>query len=118
MSAEGSVFDTLKYRVEVDEYGDRRYYNALGQLHREDGPAVELCNGASFWWQNGQLHREDGPAVEWPSGAKHWYQNGKLHREVGPAIEWEGGAVEWYQNGRYCHKDELHLKVKPLGIEN
>ena len=95
MSAEGSVFDSLKYRVEVDEYGDRRYYNALGQLHREDGPAVE-----------------------WPSGAKHWYQNGKLHREDGPAIEWEGGAVEWYQNGRYCHKDELHLKVKPLGIEN
>jgi hypothetical protein len=26
--------------------------------------------------------------------------------------------VEWYQNGRHCHKDELHLKVKPLGIEN
>ena len=53
MSAEGSVFDTLKYRIEVDEYGDRRYYNALGQLHREDGPAITWANGGKSWILNG-----------------------------------------------------------------
>ncbi len=29
------------------------------------------------WYLNGQLHREDGPAVEYISGLKQWYLNGK-----------------------------------------
>lgn len=28
------------------------------------------------WYNNGELHREDGPAVEWPYGSKEWYLNG------------------------------------------
>ena len=42
---------------------------------------VTVCdNGDRFWFLNGELHREDGPAVEYVSGTKHWYLNGERHR--------------------------------------
>ena len=28
--------------------------------------------GTKRWYQNGQLHREDGPAVEYADGTKSW----------------------------------------------
>jgi len=37
--------------------------------------------GNKGWWLNGNLHREDGPAIEWNNGTKYWYLNGNLHRE-------------------------------------
>ena len=30
-----------------------------------------------FWYQNGELHREDGPAIEWADGDKEFYINGE-----------------------------------------
>ena len=36
-----TLYSALKYRIEVDQHGTRRYYNAAGRLHRVDGPAVE-----------------------------------------------------------------------------
>ena len=80
------------------------YFHA-GQLHREDGPAIEQADGTKCWYRNGQLHREDGPAVEWADGTKKWYHNGQYHREDGPAIEWADGAKEWYRNGQR-HRDD------------
>ena len=56
---------------------------------------MEHANGNKYWYQNGELHREDGPAIERANGTKEWYQNGKLHREDGPAayrciqLEWQ-----------------------------
>ena len=32
--------------------------------------------GTKFWYLNGELHREDGPAVEYEDGTKKWYLNG------------------------------------------
>ena len=74
--SEQAVFDALKYRIEVDEDGSRRYYNTNGELHRTDGHAVEWSNGVKFWYQNGQRHRTDGPAIEYPTGHKRWFING------------------------------------------
>ena len=34
-------------------------------------------NGDKHWRLNGELHREDGPAVEFDDGDKYWYLNGK-----------------------------------------
>ena len=70
------VFDALKYRVEVDAHGTRRYYNSARQLHRENGPAVVRSNGTKIWLRNGKLHREDGPAIENSSGLGEWWLNG------------------------------------------
>jgi len=78
-----------------------------GELHREDGPAVEWDDGDKYWYQNGKYHREDGPAIELANGDKEWWLNGKLHREDGPAIELSNGSKEWWLNGN-LHREERH----------
>ena len=50
---EQDVFDALKYRIEVDVRGTRWYYNSAGQLHRDEGPAVECTNGYKRWFTHG-----------------------------------------------------------------
>ena len=64
-------------------------------------------NGTKEWWLDGNLHREDGPAIEYPTGHKQWYLNGKRHREDGPAIEWSNGAKEWFLNNEKIHPETL-----------
>ena len=44
--SEQEVFNALKYRVEVAKDGTRRYYNNAGELHRDDGPAIEYPTAA------------------------------------------------------------------------
>ena len=61
-------FRLLKYGTKVCKVN--------GQLHREDGPAVEYTNGDKMWYFNDRLHREDGPAVEYANGKKSWWING------------------------------------------
>ena len=85
---------------EMDSVGNKRWYNAAGQLHRLDGPAIEYADGDKDWYQNGQIHRLDGPAIEWADGEKSWYQNGQLHRLGGPAYEEANGYKEWYLYGK------------------
>jgi hypothetical protein len=55
-------------------------------------------NGTKEWYLDGELHREDGPAVEFASGTKEWYLAGKRHREDGPAFEGANGNKEWWLN--------------------
>ena len=68
--SEQAVFDALKYRVVVNEYGDKLYYNNANQLHRTDGPAIECPDNSKYWYQYGHLHRTDGAAVELSIGDK------------------------------------------------
>ena len=82
MVTEADVFDTLKYRVVVDRYGTRRYYNSANQLHRDDGPAVVTTAGTRYWYQNNLLHREEGPAIERNDGTMHWIFHGISYTEV------------------------------------
>ena len=82
----------------IDQYGDV-WYSKDGNLHREDGPAIEWKDGGKAWYLNGKRHREDGPAIEYADGNKAWYINGKLHREDGPAYEYVDGDKFWYLNG-------------------
>ena len=66
----------MKPKCITDDDGTKRWY-LNGELHREDGPAVERSNGSKFWYLNGKLHREDGPAREYANGTKEWYLNGQ-----------------------------------------
>jgi hypothetical protein len=34
--------------------------------------------GTKIWYLNGELHREDGPAIEYTKGDKEWWLNGKV----------------------------------------
>jgi hypothetical protein len=65
------------------------------------------------WYLNGQLHREDGPAVECSNGNKYWFLNGKRHREDGPAIESNGGYKSWHLNGEYLTEQEFNGRMAP-----
>ena len=96
------------------EFDDRIEYRLPnGDLHREDGPAVEYSNGGKQWYINGKLHREDGPAVEWEDGARWWYLHGKLHREGDlPAVvlpsfnSFTKNATKfWYNHGKLHRKN-------------
>ena len=109
--SEQEVFEVLKYRVEVAKDGTRRYYNNAGELHRDEGPAVEWPDGSKGWVQNGQYHRTDGPAMERANGTKEWAQNGLLHRTDGPAIEWYNGEIEWWINGEELTEADFNQSV-------
>ena len=115
MTSEEEVYDALKYHIDVDEYGTRRYYNAAGQLHREDGPAVEYASGSKTWYQNGKRHRDVGPAVERMDSIMVWYQNGRRHRVDGPAIVHANGAQEWWINGtEYSSAEDFYSTLAKL----
>ena len=66
-------------------------------------------DGNKRWYLNGELHREDGPAIEYADGTKRWYLNGKLHREDGPAYEEANGYKSWYLNGQKYTEEEFAL---------
>ena len=117
MTTDFDVYTALKYRIVVDVFGSRRYYNGAGQVHRDEGPAVEYWDGAQEWYQNGRLHRTNGPAAVYADGDKHWYQNGVRHRTDGPAIEWGDGTCEWYLQGVRYTKFEYHTALICLGIK-
>jgi len=79
--------------------GDTNYYKK-GELHRDDGPAVECWNGTKHWVKEGKSHRTDGPAIEFSDGTKEWYFEGKEHRIDGPAIEYADGTKKWCIEGK------------------
>lgn len=103
-------------------------YTRKGELHREDGPAVNYLDGTGMWfvggqkhrvgapavitseghqewWMDGTLHNSEGPAVTSNTTLKEWWVNGFRHRLDGPAIERANGQQVWYQNGR-LHRGE------------
>ena len=86
----------------------KEYTNSSGQLHREDGPAIEYHNGNKHWYINGLRHRTDGPACEDSDGSKVWYINGQLHRTDGPAYEDSNGDKEWWLNGERVYSDNMN----------
>jgi hypothetical protein len=86
----------IEYTVKVYEDGDRFWY-LNGELHREDGPAVECSNGTRKWYLDGQLHREDGPAIEYADGTRFWYLHGNRVTEeavMNPAKELTVAEIE------------------------
>jgi hypothetical protein len=92
----------------VDQNGTKEWY-LNGQLHREDGPAVEWLNGSMFWYLNDKPHRTDGPAREWSTGIKEWYLNGQRHRTDGPAQWVNESKAWWFLNGNLLTDEEVKI---------
>ena len=80
------------------KYSNCKAWYKEGELHREDGPAVEFADGEKHWYKEGKCHREDGPAVEYASGINYWYKENRIHREDGPAIEYPDGDKTYCLN--------------------
>lgn len=95
----------------IDKYGCIKWINDSGELHRENGPAVEDVNGDMEWWVNGKLHRDNGPAIIWSTGTKMWIKNGEKHRLDGPAVEYFDGDKMWHINGEHFEENIYHKKV-------
>ncbi len=63
-----------------------KFYDDAGNLHKEDGPAIEFEDGSFSWYYHGVIHNPNGIAVKNVNIVDSWFQNGKLHRLDGPAI--------------------------------
>ena len=94
----------------VDGHGDTYWYNAYGEVHRTDGPAVERADGTREWWIHGKVHRDDGPAVEFADGAREWWIHGKHHRTDGPAIETPDGYLAWWVDDQQLTEEEFRSR--------
>ena len=94
-----ALAELLTLTVVVDERGNTKYHNHLGQLHRVHGPAAIYTTGDQYWLQHGRYHRTDGPAVIWGDGSQEWWINGARHREGGPAVLNADGSCRWYLRG-------------------
>jgi hypothetical protein len=77
---------------------------------------VKVGKNKTEWFHNGQLHREDGPALEYASGDKCWFLDGRLHRQDGPALEYADGVKFWYLNEKEVTEDEVMKPVKKLTV--
>ena len=98
--------------------GVRIWFNKDGQVHREDGPAMEHPSGQREWWIKGELHREDyGPTIE-NGNYQEWWQNGHLHREDGPATTYENGQREWWINGNLHRIDGPAIELNAYGYKD
>jgi len=130
---EGNFDEEVLY--ETNDLGTKTYRNEIGQVHREDGPAIIMENGESRYYlegkaltekeyykieridedgnkrwfnKDGKLHRDNYlPAVEMTNGHKAWYINGVRHRGNGPAVEYANGSVKWYMNGINLEDEEV-----------
>jgi hypothetical protein len=78
------------------------HINAMGQLHRDDGPAVESKNGDLEWIVNGKFHRDmgEGPARLLNNGTRReYFENGVLKGIEDDTInggKWhDAGTGEW-----------------------
>ena len=120
--SDDALAELLTLTMEVSSRGTIRYYNHLGQLHREYGPAYISTDGMHQWYRNGKRHRTDGPAYV-SDLLEKWFQDGKLNGNHGPAVthrrhkQWypgsdmEGPGVystyieHWYVDG-YLHRED------------
>ncbi len=76
---------TQPAKLITDAIGNKFFYDKLGKLHNEGGPAVIWENGSKEWFFHDDRHRKDGPAIIRVDGSKeYWMNNKKLTKE-----QWE-----------------------------
>ena len=92
----------MKITKKIGEYGEIRYENEKGRLHREDGPAEIYPSGNKYWYKNGKVHREDGPAGFWQDEKEiFWVLNGGNY-------SFEG----WCRKLNKTEEEKILLKMK------
>lgn len=103
----GAIITEQNAFVSFGQQSTSKYYYQNGQLHRDDGPAIDLNTGEKAYYQHGQLHRLDGPARIRPEytdsphlAREEWYVNGKPHRVGKPALIFHK-SEHWMENGQY-----------------
>ena len=101
---------------EIDRFGNKIYKDENGDHHNPFGPALITRSGNTYWYKHGQLHREDGPAIESNNGEKkYWIEGVQLTEEefeeeqLGPILEQpqidEFGTEIWRNKDGKLHRD-------------
>ena len=98
-----------KLTVETDENGTIMYFNADGDSHNPNGPAIIYPDGDKRYYINGKLHNPDGPAIVWPDGYKEHWINGKRHNPHGPAVVFADGDRAYYIKGEELTEAEFKV---------
>lgn len=65
----------MESKCVTDRFGDKKWFNDLNQLHKEDGPAL-ITSTAKYYFFCGELHRTDGPAVISITGRQDYFIDG------------------------------------------
>lgn len=73
---------------------------------------VRLNEGNTLWYYKGELHRDEGPAIECANGDRFYYQHGKLHRVDGPAVIRANGDEQYYIMGTRVHPPAKRAKIE------
>ena len=81
------------------------------------GPIIDEFGNQKWNDVNGYLHREDGPAFIWANGDQNWYKNGRPHRTDGPSDVYIGG-LSWWINGQSYHNNQSFQKAAKLSDED
>lgn len=77
---------------------------------------IEFVYGVKRWKnQKGELHREDGPAIEYPDGDWIWAFNNRDHRICGPS-RWIDGDYGWWVGGKKITDLVRECLVKALEL--
>lgn len=82
-------------RIVIDSDGNKRYFNFIGQLHRENGPAYISIYGYMSWSQNDRLHSFTDPAIWRVNGERRWCTHGVYLRDGGPRLDCPNGHKRW-----------------------
>ena len=123
-AVEGKIWTSEKFNKLPTEkqtgcfkfYDESKRWYKEGNLHREDGPAVEFKDGNKLWYLEGYIYTKEEynsklnnekvyteeefkklsvnkrtGCVKYANGDKRWFKKGELHREDGPAIEYADG---------------------------
>ena len=106
-------------KIRIDEEGNRFYYNESGELHNDEGPAIEYKNGDVVYYINGKRNCYDGPAViKSNNGGFAYYKNDKLDRDNGPALINNSVKEPWCVKIEYAIKGKKHNLYGPAAIYN
>jgi len=96
------LLEVLNIELLEDEKIVKRIFSSdLQRTIEKENEKVIINSSSITWCKNGNVHREDGPAIEHVNGTTIWYKNGKIHRDNGPAVEHTSGYKIWYKNGKY-----------------
>jgi len=99
--------------MHTDRYGNKKWYNEEGKLHRDNElPAVDSPGVYKRWYKNDKLHREVRPASKSNDGTKVWFQNDKRHNLNGPAITWSSEIKAWFIEDKQYKEEEFKKVIK------
>ena len=105
----------VKIEITENEVTGQKVYMKNGELHHDDGPAIELPDGTKKWYLEGKEYtkeeydqlsiKKDVFKITYKKDGVYYSKNGLLHRADGPAMVLNYGYKAWYIDGKRHRED-------------